>query len=95
MQELCCVMESLLPPDSVPPVQGDLEVTVVGSQRKVNITGSPRGAGMSPSEHKSEQQRSVQDELNELNPNHGKQHGVSPHAGHGQGRAHQQKHTMF
>ena len=89
MRELCCVMESLLPPDSVPPAQGDLEVMVVGSQRKVNIMGSPRGAGMSPSEHRSEQQRSVQNELNELNPNRGKQHG------HGQGRAHQQKHTMF
>ena len=68
MRELCCVMESLLPPDSVPPAQG---------------------AGMSPSEHRSEQQRSVQNELNELNPNRGKQHG------HGQGRAHQHKNTMF
>ena len=95
MRELRSVVDSLLPPDSVPPAQEDLEVTVVGSQRKVSIMGYPTGAGMPPSEPKPEQQSSLQDELNELNPNLGKQHGVSPHAGHGQGRAHLPKHTMF
>ena len=88
-------MESLLPPDSVPPAQGDLEVTVVGSQRKVNVTGSPIGACMSPAEPTFEQKSSLQDELNELNPNRAKQHGVSSHAGHGHGRGHQPKHAKF
>ena len=95
MQELCSVLNSLLPGEGPLQAQEDLEVTVVGSQRKVNITGSI-GAAMSPAEPTSEQKSSVQDELNELNPHHAKKHGVSSHAGHaGHGSGHQPKHAKF
>ena len=96
MKELCSVLSSLLPGEGHLQAQEDLEVTVVGSQRKVNITGSPIGEGMSPAEPTSEQKSSVQDELNELNPNHAKKHGMSSHAGHaGHSSGHQPKHAKF
>ena len=89
------MLNSLLPGEGPLQAQEDLEVTVVGSQRKVNITASPIGAAMSPAEPTSEQKSSLQDELNELNPNRAKKHGVSSHAGHGHGRGHQPKHAKF
>ena len=89
------MLNSLLPGEGPLQAQEDLEVTVVGSQRKVNVTGSPIGAAMSPAEPTSEQKSSLQDELNELNPNHAKKHGVSSHAGHGHSRGHQPKHAKF
>ena len=70
------MLNSLLPGEGPLQAQEDLEVTVVGSQRKVNIMGSPIGEGMSPAEPTSEQKSSVQDELNELNPHHAKKHGM-------------------
>ena len=93
MQELCSELNNLLPGEGSSgqvqedKVQEDLEVTVVGSERRVNITGSPIGAGMSTPEAKSEEKHSLQDELNALNPKHGKQHGH-----HGHGRGHQMRH---
>ena len=95
MKELCSLLDSLLPPGSVPPSQADLQAMVGESPRKPNVMGSPRGAGMSPSEPKSAQRISLQDELNQLNPNRGKQPGAFPHGGHGQGRGHLPKHVMF
>ena len=89
------MINSLLPGEGPLKAQEDLEVTVVGSQRKVSITGSPIGACMSPAEPTSVQKSSLQDELNELNPNRAKQHGVSSHVGHGHGRGHQLKHAKF
>ena len=95
MKELCSVLDSLLPPGSVPPSQADLQAMIGGSPRKPNVMGSPRGAGMSPSEPKSGQRMNLQDELNQLNPNRSKQAGAYPHGGHGQDRGHHPQRFMF
>ena len=95
MKELCSVLDSLLPPGSVPPSQAELQAMAGGSPRKLNVMGSPRGAGMSPSEPKSGQRMNLQDELNQLNPNRGIQAGAYPRGDHGQGRGHHPKHVMF
>ena len=92
MKELCSVLDSLLPPGSIPPSQEDMQAMVgMGSPRKP-LLASPRGAGMSPSEPKSGQRMNLQDELNQLNPIRNKQPGAYPHGGHGQGRGHHPKH---
>ena len=94
MNELCTILDSLLPPGIAPPSQADIQSLVGGSPKQPNVMRSPRGGGM-PSEEGPAQDLFIQEQLNQLNRGRKTQPGFYPHGGHGQGMGYHPKHGMY